>query len=409
LGCFAIRKKGIIHNHQQYIKSLENNALRNNDYNSQIILGFHSKLMADTGSAIHWWLMAEKNMLNSKRNILLPAVVQFNLGEAWESGHLRSGSKNSSSNNLMEAAKWFDRSASQEYVPAMLKIGKMYETGIGARKSHSAASGWYGKAAESGSLVGMRKLGIVMYDGMKEAIPNPTTAARWWKEASDKGDPESMVLLGKSFTNGVGVIHDDREAFNLFQQAADMGNGEAMFYLGEAHRTGKGPPKRNVEQCVHWYKLAAKNGYAVRANGELRLLGAVSPTSGGDVVRYVQRPTTCHYCDKDENVFDDVMIMCRRCNSVGYCSDMCKHLDFRKSHKMECGLISVQREVTKRETEQTDSFVMETNLDWQEYETEDGDKYWYNNKTAESSWNDPRGVLSGSPNNISNTKNDHKK
>ena len=404
LGCFKINTT-LLPTHEQYLQHLQTNAdpTTSNCYQSQIILGFLSLADRNTSEAIHWWLCAEQTNLSSKHNILLPAIVQFKLGEAWESGHLK---RDSRSNNLMEAAKWFDRSASQEYVPAMLKIGSMYEYGNGARRSHAAASGWYGKAAAQGNVIGMRKLAIIMESGMNEARPNPTTAARWWKEASDLGDSESMVLLGKAFTNGVGVEQNNRQAFILFQEAAEGGNAEAMFYLGEAHRIGRGVPKRNMEQCVHWYKKAAVGGYAARANGELRMLGALatSPTTslgggkegggggggGGVVVKYVQRPTTCHYCHKKEDEFDDVMIMCRRCSAVGYCCDMCKRLDFRKCHKKECGTTCCEKAVSTREEEQTESFVFETDSAWQQYQSDAGEWYWYNNKTAESSWTDPR-------------------
>ena len=388
LGCFKISKTTF--NHNQYVQHLQTNADTSNCYHSQIILGFLALEDNNMSGAIHYWLMAESNNLNSKMNILLPAVVQFKLGEAWESGNLKG------SNHLMEASKWFDRSASQQYVPAMLKIGHMYEHGMGARKSHAAASGWYGKAAACGNVPAMRKLGIVMATGMGQAQANPVTACRWWKEASDLGDTESMVMLGKAYTNGVGVEQNNRQAFILFKEAAEQGHAEAMFHLAEAHRIGRGVPKRNLEQCVHWYKKSAASGYATRANGELRMLGALvtSPTTnpdGGGVVKYVQRPTTCHYCDKPEDDFDDVMIMCRRCSAVGYCCDMCKYLDFRKCHKKECGLLSCQKEVSAREEVQTESFVFESDSAWQQYQSDDGEWYWYNNNTAESSWTDPRG------------------
>ena len=253
----------------------------------------------------------------------------------------------------------------------------MHESGKGMKRSHAAASGFYGKAAIKGNVDAMRRLGIIQGHGMGQADPNPETACRWWKEASEKGDAASMVLLGRGYSDGIGVSKSDKEAVILWNRAANLGNGEAMFLVGEAHRHGRGVPKRNVQQAIHWFKKSAGTNYFA-APGMLRIMGACTITGG--IIKYISRPKSCSYCDLNELEFEDVMIMCRRCCSVGYCSDLCKHSHFRERHQKECGTLTPLDEV---------EVVPSVEEAWDQYQTANGDWYWYNNITAESSWTKP--------------------
>ena len=375
LGCFSIQKTAMTSIQYRTALTIRADPNKINCYRSQITLGC---LASNSEEAIHFWLQAEAGAL--KQDEPLPPIVQHKLGMAWESGTL-SGESIKDSNR--EAAKWYNRAAGQGYALAMFKMGTLHEQGKGLPQSHAAASGWFGKAAEAGLVSAMRRLGIVMNDGMGQAEPNPESACIWWRMAADKGDVESMVLLGRSYLDGCGgVPKSDKEAVILFNRAANLGNGEAMYLLAESFRHGRGVPKRNLEQCVHWLKKSATVGY-FGAVGMLRVVGAVSMEGG--VMRYVKRPTMCNHCEKSEKQFEDVMLMCRRCSSVGYCSEMCKQLDFRARHRAECGTLrQPDEEENSAETKKEDA--------WSQFQSDAGDWYWYNRLTAESSWTKPKGA-----------------
>ena len=368
LSCFKIQQTTL--SQPQYTARLKLRATANqiNCFRSQIVLGL---LAPSSDEAIHWWLHAESGAL--KAEMSLPPVIQYKLGNAWESGTLSQRGKDS----LVEAVKYYDRSAGQGYDLAMFKMGMMYEAGRGVTNSHAAASGWYGKAAIKGNVDAMRRLGIVMLSGLGQAEPNPETAVRWWREASERNDIKSMVLLGKQLSLGIGAMKSDKKAVTLWNRAALAGDPEGMFLLGEAHHHGRGVPKRNIQQAVHWLKKSALNGYFA-AQGMLKALGVVSIEGG--IMRYMQRSTTCAYCEKGENDFEDVMIMCRRCCAVGYCSELCKHTHFRERHQKECGTLKPFEEVEETSTEEAA---------WDQYMTPAGDWYWYNSRTAETCWTKP--------------------
>jgi TPR repeat protein len=66
------------------------------------------------------WLMAAAKLHNPE--------AQFRLGELYESG------LNGVQQDYSEAKKWYEKAASQEYLPAFLKIAKLFENGHGVEK-----------------------------------------------------------------------------------------------------------------------------------------------------------------------------------------------------------------------------------------------------------------------------------
>lgn len=63
------------------------------------------------------------------------------------------------------------------------------------------------------------------------------------------------------FAEGQGVAQDDAEAVRLYSLAAEQGNAEAEYYLGDMYCQGKGVTKKNKDEAVKWWRIAAGKGH----------------------------------------------------------------------------------------------------------------------------------------------------
>ena len=73
-----------------------------------------------------------------------------------------------------------------------------------------------------------------------------------------------MTLLGKLYSDGLGVIKSDKQAENWYKLAADRGDRNAMFALAMFRFAGRnGPADRDA--AAKWFAAAAKLGHAPSA------------------------------------------------------------------------------------------------------------------------------------------------
>ena len=415
LSCFKVSTK--TYHDKSYRDAVRQRADQNgtNCPNSQIYLGLYA-LSCGTREgndlAINWFLKAENSILHgSGGGIALPAPCQFKLGAAHESGSLRSRSIDSQK----VALQWYQRAGEARYVPACLRLGEAYEFGeMAVKKSLNSASGWYGKAAEQGDAEGAYKLGKVF---MKMQPPKYESSVRWWKAAVEQDHVPAMVALGKLYRLGLGVKSiDHREAVFLFTMASEWESAEGNYWLGRCYERGDGVPKTSIEQAIHYYKKAVL-GHFEKATDELKRLGVIS--LDGSAIEYRERPDACARCGKHESQFDRVMIMCRRCHAVGYCSSECKQLHFREEHRSECGKVTPldhEKSLPKGSDEIEANYSggarnrepgvvrhsgiakeMEERCsqggEWEVFmDVNTGHSYYYNHYTGESQWEDPHNM-----------------
>lgn len=133
---------------------------------------------------------------------------------------------------------------------AQYHVGMMYNNGIGTERDLRQAFAWFQKAAAANDPLGAYKLGCY-YDGQgagvvetnsSEALKyklvaakagyalaqhdvaihyrrqdNPEEAVKWWKMASDQGDPMALYSLSGSYFQGKGVPQDPSLAYAYFK------------------------------------------------------------------------------------------------------------------------------------------------------------------------------------------------
>lgn len=127
-------------------------------------------------------------------------------------------------------------------------------------ESFKEAAKWYRQAAEKGYTGAMVGLGILYAEGTGVA-EDAKEALRWYRKAVEKGNADAMLELGKMYENGQGVSENQKEALAWFRKAAEKGHGGAMYELGMRLAEGEGV-KSDVEEGVQWYQKAAEKGVA---------------------------------------------------------------------------------------------------------------------------------------------------
>ena len=95
-----------------------------------------------------------------------------------------------------------------------------------------------------------------------------------------RGNGDANSLLGKIYSEGLGVPKDPRMAVILWENAANAGNSSALYYLARSFELGEGT-KQNYKKAMLIYKSFAETGMAdaqIRL-GHMYLNGKGAPTN----------------------------------------------------------------------------------------------------------------------------------
>ncbi len=106
-------------------------------------------------------------------------------------------------------------------------------------------------------------------------VANNEEALYWYGKAAERGSAKAHYMLGKMFEKGWGVAKDDVEAARWFRLADKYGHPSASIALEEMQIKDPGKIAKdnnskgnlaylagNYEKAVHWYHMAAEQGYA---------------------------------------------------------------------------------------------------------------------------------------------------
>ena len=129
--------------------------------------------------------------------------------------------------NLKEAVRWYQRSATQGFAQAQYRLGTFYERGLGLKADFGRARTWYQRAADQGNVKAMHNL-AVLAAGRSAESPDYATAARWFTQAASYGLADSQFNLAVLTESGLGVEKDMVQAAMWFTVAARSGDKEAV-------------------------------------------------------------------------------------------------------------------------------------------------------------------------------------
>ncbi|KTC85900.1 tetratricopeptide repeat protein [Legionella drozanskii] len=153
------------------------------------------------------------------------------------------------------AAKWYLASAEQGQPIAQFLLGQLYQLGrIGKEPNYAEAKKWYA-AAQAAYPKAAVALGFI-YDTVED---NYLKALESYQLAAQKGDAVGEYDLGLIYEKGKGLPVDYAKAQALFTKSSDKGYSEAMTQLAGMYFNGLGA-ERNEQKALQLYKQAAALG-----------------------------------------------------------------------------------------------------------------------------------------------------
>ncbi len=148
------------------------------------------------------------------------AVAQDSLGKLLENGGA------GVPRDLVAAAKWYQRSASQDISAAQNNLGLMYAQGRGVPQDVARAAKLWHDAAAKDHVIAQFNLGLAYFRG-EGVAEDRGEALRWFRRAGSLGLSDAQYALGQIIRMGLTGEADEAEALHWYQQAADQGHVKA--------------------------------------------------------------------------------------------------------------------------------------------------------------------------------------
>jgi uncharacterized protein len=159
---------------------------------------------------------------------------------------------------LLEAERRID--ANPKDAPAMTLIGEIYRDGAAVPRDDREASRWYRLASDLGDPQAAYELGALLLEGGKGVAKDAAAAKAEFERAAAKNHPGALYNLGVMALQSVdGKTPDYAKGAQYFLRAANAGDDNAAYSYGVMLREGKGAPQDIVE-AAHWLKRAADGG-----------------------------------------------------------------------------------------------------------------------------------------------------
>lgn len=208
------------------------------------------------------------------------------------------------------------KAAAASDVSAQLRLGFLYDEGLGVPQDRVRARGWYKMAAEQGHARAALCLGRIYYFG-QGVDPDYSEAAHWYRRAAEGGEVSAQANLGYMHAHGLGVAcdygqafrcllhaseqgdskaqsnlaliyfhrHDYAESIRWHRAAAEQGNGPSMCNLGQIYSMGVGVP-RDIVEATKWFALGALYRKEQANDSLSALIPSVSASDWAKILRW---------------------------------------------------------------------------------------------------------------------------
>jgi localization factor PodJL len=170
------------------------------------------------------------------------ASAQYEVAVRFADGH-------GVTQNLTEAAEWFERAAKRGLAPAQFRLAGLYEKGLGVKKNIETARRYYLSAGEAGHAKALHNLAVLYAEGV-DGKPDYQAAARWFHKAADYGVADSQYNLAVLYARGIGVEQNLAEAYKWFALAALQGDVESARKRDELEARLDAPALNAAMQAV---------------------------------------------------------------------------------------------------------------------------------------------------------------
>lgn len=136
-------------------------------------------------------------------------------------------------NDSVQGFAFLHQAAEAGHADALNDLGTCYLNGECVERNVAKAITLFEQAWEAGCTEAYTNLGLVCYADKKAygLKPDRQRAADYWRQGTEKGNPNSTYCYALCLLKGHGVKKDKAKAAQLMRQAADAGSEEARDYL----------------------------------------------------------------------------------------------------------------------------------------------------------------------------------
>jgi TPR repeat protein len=258
--------------------------------------------------ANQWWHLAARQRhpaamfhLGKTANGFDPAQRRLWLQQAAQSGHtgamLSIGSQAAISTPTDQASfNWVLQAANAGLPEACLELGNRFSRGLGVPVSIPSARRWYMLAIAQGNAEAMFQMALVSclkcrlhrressaflleaarknhpaamhalalrYESGVGLLVNSSLSLKWFRRASDNGNPAGMVAWAVRCTDAGNLNRKSPEhAFRLLLRCEN--SGEVWYQKGLCHLAGRGT-SQSFSSAFEMFALAAANGHGLAA------------------------------------------------------------------------------------------------------------------------------------------------
>ena len=142
--------------------------------------------------------------------------------------------------------------------------------------------------AETGDAPAQVNLGV-MYSQGHGVVQDDKEAARWYKLAADQGYSPAQWRLAIMYKTGTGIIQNYEEAFKLYKLVAEQGDAYAQNALGFMFSNGFGVPQDNVKAYL-WFTVAGDSGYGLGSRYRDQIAKKMTPE---DITKAQEMASKC--------------------------------------------------------------------------------------------------------------------
>lgn len=158
---------------------------------------------------------------------------------------------------MQQARNIYQQLAEKGNKEGQLKLGFMFDQGLGGAVDEATAEKWYSLAAEQGQEVAQYLLGRLYQLGMVGSQPDYLAAKKWYSSAQSNYAP-AAVALGFVYDT---VDDDYQHALLGYQKAAEKQDANGQFNMGLIFEQGKGRPV-DYQKAQEFYTQAAGQGHS---------------------------------------------------------------------------------------------------------------------------------------------------
>lgn len=234
------------------------------------------------------------------------ALAQNNLGALYGEGH-------GVPKDEVEAARWYQASASQGHSTAQANLGWFYWTGTVFQRDQDEAERYFRLSAAQGDDEGigglkeLASLGVVaaqvslgdLYYNGTGVSQDYDEAMRWWLRAAGSSHATLISAVAKYKVGSLLALGyssakpDDAFAAALLQRGADAGIPQAQFVLANLYADGRGVPE-NYVVAMKWLILSSASGHDAARDmaGQLRTYMTVAQIAEAQGQAEAWQPTS---------------------------------------------------------------------------------------------------------------------